>query len=449
MPRARLLAPLALAGALAACGTDKETTATPAPDAAADTATAPDSASEAAADSAADTATEAAVDSAADTAPAPDAAACAPPPAVPAGVLKPVAGELFYAQLPLGGFSIGESAILVGPDGTVVVIDVGNDSHDDDVAKALSQITGATKVDHIVITHFHADHGDGLAGFLGRITLKGKVFHRGLTDFTAAANDTTIQAICNAAASRPGVVVGLCNGATTPPCTPSSWTGSYPVTACPGLASADLALGGGAQLDFVAANGFIGADRYDTTVSPFLTSDNNGENARSVLSVVRHGAFRMLLAGDLTGGGSVTDDVESFYATRLGAAAGIDARGVDVLHASHHGRNTSSNATWVARLLPADGRGRNAVMGVSTAHVGSPHAEVLTNLLASGRLGTGRAWTTLVAATGANATGLIDAGGGRIVVATLEGGAAYAVQALRADGTVLETRTYRSVHACP
>lgn len=444
MLRRRLVVLLALATSAAACGKSDATDPAPTTDAAIATDTGVVVEDGTTSDTAA-TETSSPGDSALDAPKPSDAGPCAPPPAAPTKALAPVAGELFYAQLGLGGLSIGESAIVVGPDGTVVVVDVGNDSHDDDVAKALTDFTGATKVDHIVITHFHSDHGDGLAGLLGRITLKGRIVHRGLTDFTAAANNTTIQGICNALAARPGVGVGLCTSASAPPCAPSSWVGKYPATSCPGLATADLALGSGALLDFVAANGFIGKDRYDTAVSPFLESDSNGENARSVVAVMQHGAFRMLLAGDLTGGGSVTDDVESFYASRLG----LDALGVDVLHASHHGRNTSSNATWTARLLPADGKSRNAVMGVSTAHVGSPHAEVLTTLLASGRLAAGKAWTTRVAATGATAAGLVDAGGGRLLLATLEGGAAYAIQAVRADGSVIESRTFRSVRACP
>jgi hypothetical protein len=161
--------------------------------------------------------------------------------------------------------------------------------------------------------------------------------------------------------------------------------------------------------------------------------------------LVSFGAFRMLLAGDLTGGGSDTNDLESFYASRFDAR--IDERGVDVLHAGHHGRDTSTNTTWVARLLPDDGRSRNAIMGVSTAHLGSPHDVVLANLLDGERLGDGRAWTTTVSAGGATHAGLVDAGGGRIVIATIEGGAAYVVQAL--DGaTVIESRVFRSVHAC-
>jgi beta-lactamase superfamily II metal-dependent hydrolase len=378
-----------------------------------------------------------------------DASACAPPPDAPTAPLRPVAGELFYAQIGLGGLSLGEAALLVGPNGTTILFDVGNDSHDDDVAEVLADLTGASTVDHLVITHFHADHGDGIEDLLGRVTLAGTIVHRGVTDLTPAANDSTIERVCAATAARPSAGAPLCNAATAAPCDPASWSGIYPATACAGLATADIALGSGAVLDFVAANGFIGGDRYDTTVGPFLTDDSNGENARSVVALLRHGAFRMLLTGDLTGGGSDTDDVESFYAPRLETAAGIDALGVDVLHAGHHGRDTSTNPTWVDRLLPTDGRSRNAIMGISTAHAGSPHAEVLCALLSGKRLAAGAAWTTRVAPGGSTSAGLVDAGGGLVVVATLEGGAAYAVQAITASGAVLDSRAFRSAGACP
>lgn len=371
---------------------------------------------------------------------------CVAPPA-PTQPLAPAAGELFYAQLGLGGVSTGEAALVVGPDGTVVLIDVGNSSHDDDVADVLASLTGALHVDHIVVTHFHADHGDGLADLLGKVTLSGRLVHRGLTDLTPAANAGTIQSLCEELGAHPGAAAPLCAAATSAPCDPAAWTGTYPAVACAGLDSEDLALGAGAALDFIAANGSIAGDRYEALVGPILTQDSNGENARSVVGLLHHGAFRMLFAGDLTGGGSDTDDVESFYAARL-SRVGVDASGVDVLHAGHHGRNTSSNATWVGALLPADGRSRNALTGISTAHLASPHAEVLANLLDGGRLSDGRFWTTTVATGGATAPGLESAQGGMVVLATLEGGAAYAIQSISKDGAVLQSRAFRSLAAC-
>ncbi len=375
-----------------------------------------------------------------------DAGGCRAVPDAPVGRLQPEAGELFYAQIGLGGFSMGESAIAVGPDGTVVIIDVGNNSHDDDIATALLDITGRTSVDHIVITHLHADHADGLSGLLNRVSLKGRLVHRGLTDLTPAANAATIDALCTTLSTRPEAGLALCEAAAPAPCQAAMRTGTSPAISCAALGNTSLALGASARLDFLAANGSIGAESDQTLVGPILTNDSNGENARSVVGLLTHGPFRMLFAGDLTGGQSSTDDLESFYASRLSA---VPSLGVDVLHAGHHGRDTSSNAAWVARLLPADSRSRNVVIGISTAHLGSPHAEPLTRFVENNRLGSGRMWATTVAATGANAPALVNAAGGLILLRTLNGGEAYAVQAIGANGTVLESRTYRSVSACP
>lgn len=377
-----------------------------------------------------------------------DASNCAEPLVAPVAPLSPQAGELFYAQLGLGGLSMGESALLVGPDGTVVLIDVANSSHDDDIEDALNAITGGTTVNHIVLTHFHADHGDGLADLLGRVTLTGRIVHRGFTDLTAAANAATIDSVCESIAARASADTPLCSAAVPAPCSESARSGTYPATACDGFTSADLSLGADARIDFIAANGRIGSENYESSVEAIDATDSNGENARSVVAVVSQGAFRMLVAGDLTGGGSDTNDVESFYASRLGDA-GVGVSGVDVLHAGHHGRNTSTNTTWANRLLPNDGRSRNVVMGISTLHLQSPHAEVLATLLDESRLNDGRVWTTTVSTGGATAEDLVDADGGMVVLATFNGGATYAVQAIASDGRVIASGAYRSVGACP
>lgn len=371
-----------------------------------------------------------------------DGGACPELPPLPATALRPRAGELFYAQLGLGGLGMGESAVLIGPDGTVVLFDAANDSHDDDLASALAALNGSTALNHLVITHFHADHGDGVEALLARSTLDGRIVHRGFTDLTPAANEVTIDRVCAAVASHPGAGAALCTAATTAPCAAASRSGTYPAVRCDGFADAGLSLGADARVTFVAANGFIGTEQLPGSLR---TDDSNGENARSVVALVGYGAFRMLLAGDLTGGGSDTDDLESFYAPRLP----VPATGVDVLHAGHHGRNTSSNPTWLARLLPDDGRSRNALMGISAAHLGSPHPEVLSALLDGPRLREGRAWTTRVSTGGATHAKLIDARGGMVLLGTRNQGATYLMQAVDADGVVLESRAFRAISACP
>jgi len=84
-------------------------------------------------------------------------------------------------------------------------------------------------------------------------------------------------------------------------------------------------------------------------------------------------------------------------------------------------------------------------MGISSAHVGSPHASVLDATLPL--LGDGRAWTTTITAGGAgeNDPLVVNADGGRIVLRTTEGGRGYVVQAQSEGGAVIETRAYGSV----
>ncbi len=309
-----------------------------------------------------------------------DDTACAELPSAPSDPNQPQPGELFYMQLGLGGFSLGESALVVGPEGTIVAFDVGNDAHDDDVADALGELDqqmgangfpqrDADTIDHIVVTHYHADHGDGVADLLENVALAGRIVTRGMYDLTEATNTATAGKLCDAVAANPGSGISLCTGGEAAPCDDGRHSGTYPSSGCPGLFESNildpddgtdtsyLPLGS-SRLAFLGANGVMNGDSFADQVGPLDPDDGNGENARSILALLEHGRFRMLLTGDLTGGGDGTDDVESFYANRLAAVSDIDARGVDVLHAGHHGRKTSTNATWLARLFPSSGHAR-------------------------------------------------------------------------------------------
>ncbi len=384
---------------------------------------------------------------------------CGAPTDVTMSRLWPEPGELFYVQIGLGGFAVGESAITVWPNGEIVFIDVANNSHDNDVLAMLDALIieigtrgfparAARTADHVILTHYHADHTDGLGSLLGSITLSGRVVYRGMVDLVGV-NGGTVGSVCDTLAARPGVGLALCTGVAPAPCNDAGWTSTYPATSCSVTAATSLMqFSAESGIDFIAVNGHINGESYEAQNGPLLT-ENNGENARSIVGVLRHGAFRLLFNGDLTGGGSVTDPVEGFYIPRIAAVCDLDGRGVDVMHVGHHARNTSTSVAWADRLLPNDGRDRNVVMGVSEAHIRSPYQEVLDAIFTGMRLGAGFGWTNRVAFLGQTDARLLDAGGGHIVVRTHDGGSGYYVQSLSTSGAVLWTRRYDSVRACP
>lgn len=368
----------------------------------------------------------------------------------------PVPGELTYWQLELPPGVIpfprsGEAAVLVGADGTLVVIDVGNSNHDDEVRAAVRELNtqwltaargyrarAPLEVDWVILTHFHADHVgafERLTSGAEPLTITGGVVHRGFVDVGPAVNEADFQQVCarlrGALAAKN---VALCTGAPESACTVST---RAPASGCPGLTLGDLSrpdddalglgsfipLGAGARLELLGAGGFALEGDVVAAAPSFGVTDVNEENARSVVGLVRHGAFRLLFAGDLSGSGAAGEpDVESFVARRQ--AASLGALGVDVAHANHHARKTSSNATWVQAAAPVDGRGRNVIAGINTAYVNSPHQETLDAWLSGGRLGGGRFVVTKRAPAAGTSPLLVDVNG-RVTVQTVQQGDGY------------------------
>ncbi|MFN7145431.1 MAG: MBL fold metallo-hydrolase, partial [Myxococcota bacterium] len=285
-------------------------------------------------------------------------------------------GELYIEQIGLGAGTIGEAALLVGPEGTAVLLDVGNDAHADAVAEAVERATGSRRVDWIVLTHFHADHVGGMDD-LGVEVTRG-VVTRGDLDRTDDANADEWDEVTALRAVLP--FVDLCEGEGV-------------ATGCPGLAGPGvsegpgvLALGEGAELRVLVADGFTVTD---TGVAAFgeLGAD---ENARSLGGIVRWGDFVYWWGGDLTGGGKGTPDVEGWLAGVLPADA-LPPEGVDVAHLHHHGISSSTSAAWAARLFPGDTHGA-AIVGATGAYLDAPSDEALATV--GPRLGDGLVWAT-------------------------------------------------------
>ena len=201
----------------------------------------------------------------------------------------------------------GDGTIIVGPNGTVLVVDGGPDGAGLSAMLPALKRLGVKTVDYLLASHYHPDHVGGLDEIMQKIPVRA-VWDRGNSTQpnTSSYNDYVKQA----GSRRRTVRVGQ-----------------------------QFLLGGGAKATVLASGGRVLNDRqYD------LKNWKQAENGYSIVLEVEYGNFSMWLGGDLTGGGNGTFDMESKVAAVCGD--------VDVYQVNHHGSNTSTNATLVRWLRP-------------------------------------------------------------------------------------------------
>ncbi len=230
---------------------------------------------------------------------------------------------LVIRQLALPGPAIGVSTVVELPDGRTLLVDVGNDSHDEHVRQA------APSVDFVLLTHGHEDHAGGVDD-LGDVL----------------ADATPIDEL--------GV----------------------------------LDLGDGVSLDVFLVRGVLATSAGSVDLRAEVPDLDSDENANSTAAILRWGDFDWLFAGDLTGGGKDTPDVESAVAARGDEL--LPAGALDLLSLSHHGISSSTNQAWVDWLLPDDGATRHALSNGNGAYLAAPHEDVLDRV--APRLGGGGVW---------------------------------------------------------
>lgn len=229
---------------------------------------------------------------------------------------------LVIEQLQLPGPDIGVATLVHLPDGRILVYEVGSAVHAGRVREALGG-----PADFVFVSHPDHDHAGGLSA---------------LDDELAHAEEVATLGVRD--------------------------------------------LGGGVTLDTFLADGVLavreGAPPYDVgteheeldlrdAVSAIDTSDN----ARSSAAVLRYGDFAWIFAGDLTGGGKLTPDVESAVAAR-GDAILVPGE-LDLLQLNHHGIRSSNNDAWLDWLLPDDGVERHALSAANATYLDAPHEDVL------------------------------------------------------------------------
>ena len=227
----------------------------------------------------------------------------------------------------------GDCTLIIGPDGTTVLVDGGNNGKG--TAEVVPYLQGlglmpADGIDYMIATHGDADHLGGLDDVINAgYDVHFEVWDNGTTSSTQTTADFKAAA---------------------------SGTSAGPVTEIP--LGTTIALGGGAVARCVVVRGNV---LGFGTVAGAL----NNENDLSVGLLVQYGGFDYITAGDLGGGdddaactGRSTGqvNVETTLATSLmpgGGAALLTADGVEVLDVNHHGSESSTNSDYMNLLTPA------------------------------------------------------------------------------------------------
>lgn len=204
----------------------------------------------------------------------------------------------------------GEATLIVSPTGKTLLIDGGEPGDGSTYIVPLFRQLGITQLDYMVATHYHSDHYGGLSEVAAAFPPM-VAYDSG--NLTAPSNDPnftryvqTIGAVRQTI--RPGTVVDL---------------------------------GGGARATCIVVNGqLISGGRV--VITGRQDQFDQWANSASIGLLVQYGNFDYFVAGDLTGGGINTTDVETTVAQLVGD--------VDVLQLNHHGSRTSSNPTFLTAL---------------------------------------------------------------------------------------------------
>jgi competence protein ComEC len=252
----------------------------------------------------------------------------------------PVASQV---QKPLDIYFIdvegGQATLVVSPSGESMLVDTGwpgFDGRDAERIVATAKQAGVSKIDYLVITHYHTDHAGGVPQLAARLPVRTFVDH-GQTVEQGDAPAKLFSAYTEARAKgrhlqvKPGDKIPIAGV-------------EVQVVAAGGEAIAQPMAGGG------AANALC---------AQFKPKDPDPtENARSVGTLLTFGRFRMIDLGDLTW--NKEHDLVCPN-NRLGT--------VDVYLTTHHGLDQSGAPVIVHALHP-----RVAVMNNGAKKGGSPAA---------------------------------------------------------------------------
>jgi len=229
--------------------------------------------------------------------------------------------EIYWVDVEGGG-----ATLIVTPARESVLIDTGfpgaRDAHR--IHRVATQAAGLSRIDHVIVTHFHIDHFGGLAE-LARLMPVGTLHERHLASAPEGERaQPQLEAYKALAVERRAVV-----------------RAGDRLTLKQALGTAPLQLEIlGANAQFVAPRGAVdnAACRGLSTKDP-----DPSDNKNSVVSLLSYGPFRFFHGGDL------------IWAAEADLACPRDRVGgaVDLYQANHHASDRSNNPVLLQTLRPS------------------------------------------------------------------------------------------------
>lgn len=245
-------------------------------------------------------------------------------------------GQLLIYSIDVEG---GQATLLVSPSKASLLVDTGwpgNNGRDADRIQAAMKDAGITKLDHVLITHFHVDHVGGVPNLVQKVKV-GEFLDHGVnredSDITRHDYAAYVKAIGNTPRRtvHPGDTIDI-----------------------PGLSTIVITADG----DHIKA-----VPGVTPKSNPYCASEpkwdlDQTENPRSAGILVRFGKFRFLDLGDLT----KAKEIPLICPQNLIGQ-------VNLYLVNHHGFNLSNTKAFVWAIHP-----KVAIMNNGAHKAGSPEA---------------------------------------------------------------------------
>ena len=222
----------------------------------------------------------------------------------------------------------GQSTLFVTPTGESMLIDTGwpgNEGRDADRIVAAAMLAGISKIDYVLLTHYHGDHVGGVPQLAARIPIGTFIDHGVNRETDVAATESgylAYQALLNLGhfnhiTARPGMIL--------------------PITGV----RAEIVTADGEEIDQPLPNAQGAGKDNPACGSTEIRPTDVTENYRSVGTVFTFGKLRVLDLGDLT------------WDRERPLVCPVNKLGTfDILVVSHHGLFQSSSPALIDAVAP-------------------------------------------------------------------------------------------------